>query len=59
MKKSTRWFLGGLAFGADDRLYALESMTQPGFPGPGQFGSGRVVQIDPDGTLVRIIQNGD
>jgi hypothetical protein len=39
----------GLAFGDADRLYVLESMTQEGFPGPSQLGSGQVVRIDPDG----------
>lgn len=44
----------GLAFDRRDRLYALESMTAPGFPGPGQFGTGKVVRIEPSGkqTLV-------
>jgi BON domain-containing protein len=40
----------GLAFDGRDRLYALESMTNPGFPSPAQVGSGRVVRIDPNGT---------
>jgi hypothetical protein len=40
----------GLAFDNRDRLYALESMTNPGGPGPGQLGSGKVVRIDPSGT---------
>ena len=39
----------GLAVGPRDRLYALESMTVPGFPGPAELGSGRIVQIDPNG----------
>jgi len=39
----------GVAFGTRDRMYVLESMTAPGFPGPSEFGTGRVVQIDPDG----------
>lgn len=39
----------GLTFGPHDRLYALESMTTPGFPGPGELGTGQVVQIDPSG----------
>jgi hypothetical protein len=39
----------GLVIGDRDRMYALESMTAPGFPGPPQVGTGRVVQIDPDG----------
>ena len=40
----------GLAFDNRSRLYVLESMTNPGFPGPGQFGSGTVVRIDPSGA---------
>ena len=40
----------GLAFDGSDRLYALESMTNPGFPDPGQLGSGKVVRIDPSGA---------
>ena len=39
----------GLVFDGRDRLYALESMTNPGFPDPSQLGSGRVVRIDPSG----------
>jgi len=39
----------GLVFDQRDRLYALESMTNPGFPSPAQIGSGRVVRIDPNG----------
>jgi sugar lactone lactonase YvrE len=31
-------------------MYVLESMTAAGFPGPADLGSGRVVEIDPDGT---------
>lgn len=40
----------GLAFGSHDQIYALESMTAPGFPGPGELGTGQVVRIDPSGT---------
>ncbi len=40
----------GLAFDERDRLYALESMTEPGFPGPSEFGAGKVVRIETDGT---------
>ena len=39
----------GLAFDNRDRMYVLESMTAPGFPGPGEFGTGRIVRIDPNG----------
>jgi hypothetical protein len=42
----------GLAFDGRDRLYVLESMTNPGFP-PAQSGSGRVVRIDPLGCADR------
>jgi len=57
----TRWADGlttvlGLAFDTRNRMYALESMTAPGFPGPSQFGSGRVVQIDPDGQQTVIAE---
>jgi len=40
----------GLAFGPQHQIYALESMTAPGFPGPGELGTGRVVRIDPSGA---------
>jgi hypothetical protein len=40
----------GLVPGPHHRLYALESMTAPGFPGPGEVGTGQVVRIDPSGT---------
>ena len=40
----------GLAVDSRDRLYVLESMTAPGFPGPGQVGTGKVVRIDPSGA---------
>jgi hypothetical protein len=36
----------GIAFDNRHRMYVLESMTNPGFPGPPQFGSGKVVRID-------------
>jgi hypothetical protein len=39
----------GLTFGPHHRLYVLESMTNPGFPGPSELGAGNVVQIDPSG----------
>ena len=40
----------GLVAGPRDRLYALESMTAPGFPGPGELGTGQGVRIDPSGA---------
>jgi len=40
----------GLAFGPRHQIYALESMTAPGFPGPGELGTGQVVRIGPSGT---------
>ena len=40
----------GLVPGPHHRLYALESMTAPGFPGPGELRTGKVVRIDPSGT---------
>jgi hypothetical protein len=50
VKKTGLTTVLGLAFDDRDRLYALESMTVAGFPGPAEFGAGRVVQIDPNGT---------
>ena len=44
----------GLAFDAQSRLYILESMTNPGFPGPGQFGSGTIVRLDHSGNVETI-----
>jgi hypothetical protein len=44
----------GLAFDGRDRLYVLESMTEPGFPSPAQFGSGKVMRIEPNGTQTPI-----
>ena len=40
----------GLVAGLRDRLYVLESMTAPGFPGPGELGTGQVVRVDPSGA---------
>jgi hypothetical protein len=40
----------GLAFGPRHQIYALESMTAPGFPGPGELGTGQVVRISPSGA---------
>jgi hypothetical protein len=39
----------GLAFDPRGRMYVLESMTAPGFPGPGELGTGQVVRVDPNG----------
>lgn len=49
------WRLGlttvlGLAFDNRSRMYVLESITVPGFPGPAAAGTGKVVRIDPDGS---------
>ncbi len=41
------------------RLYALESMTAPDFPGPSQVATGKVVRIDPDGTQTTIVDGLD
>jgi hypothetical protein len=40
----------GLAFDRQDRMYVLESMTAPGFPGPGELGTGTIVRIAPSGA---------
>ena len=41
----------GLASGRDGRVYVLESMTQPGFPGPQDVGAGMVVRVKKDGAV--------
>jgi hypothetical protein len=40
----------GLVFGTRDRLYALETMTVPGFPSLAELGSGQVVRPTPTGA---------
>ncbi len=44
----------GLAFDQEERLYVLESMTAPGFPGPSQFGTGTILRIDHSGKVETI-----
>lgn len=44
----------GIAADEERRLYVLESMTNPGFPGPGQIGSGRIVRLDDSGNVETI-----
>jgi hypothetical protein len=39
----------GLAFGRNDEMYVLESMTVAGFPGPSELGAGQILRIDPNG----------
>ena len=46
----------GLDIDDRDRMYVLESMTEPGFPSPAQFGSGKVVRIDPQGNQTVIAE---
>jgi sugar lactone lactonase YvrE len=41
----------GVAFDARGRMYALETDTVPGFPGPAAAGSGTVVRVEDDGHL--------
>src|SRR5262249_41429433 len=36
------------------KIYVLETMTMPGFPGPDQLGSGSVVQVKGDGSIVPV-----
>jgi hypothetical protein len=57
--KMTVWASGlttvvGLAFDSRGRLYALESMTNPGFAGPNQLGSGKVVRVNAMGPQTTI-----
>lgn len=44
----------GVAFDRRGRLYALETDTVAGFPGPSAAGSGKVVRVNGDGTLTTI-----
>jgi hypothetical protein len=44
----------GVAFDARGRLYALETDTVAGFPGPAAAGSGKVVRVNGDGTRTTI-----
>jgi hypothetical protein len=44
----------GVAFDRQGRLYALETITVAGFPGPQAVGSGQVVRVNADGTLSTI-----
>ena len=44
----------GVAFDHQGRLYALESMTAAGFPGPSQLGTGKIVRIDRSGDVETI-----
>ncbi len=44
----------GVAFDSRARMYALETDTVPGFPGPGAAGSGQVVRVNGDGTLTTV-----
>jgi hypothetical protein len=57
--KMTVWASGlttvlGLAFDSRGRLYVLESMTNPGFPGPNQSGSGKVLRLNAVGAPTTI-----
>jgi hypothetical protein len=45
----------GVAFDAQGRMYALETDTVAGFPGPAAAGSGTVVRVNEDGSLTTII----
>lgn len=44
----------GVAFDAKGNLYALETDTVAGFPGPDAAGSGKVVRVNDDGSLTTI-----
>jgi hypothetical protein len=43
------------AFDASGRLFALESMTAPGFPGPAQLDTGKVVRVGDDGSQTTVV----
>jgi sugar lactone lactonase YvrE len=42
-------------FDAKGHLYALETDTIAGFPGPAAAGSGQVVRVNSDGSLTSIV----
>ncbi len=44
----------GIAFDKEGQMYALETDTAAGFPGPAAAGSGTVVRVNRDGTLTTI-----
>jgi hypothetical protein len=44
----------GVAFDSQGRLYALETQTVAGFPGPSAIGTGQVVRVNHDGTKTLI-----
>ena len=44
----------GIAFDGQGRLYALETDTVAGFPGPAAAGSGKVVRVNSNGRLTTI-----
>jgi hypothetical protein len=44
----------GITFDRRGRLYVLESMTAPGFPGPGEAGTGTIVRVDHHGVVESI-----
>ena len=44
----------GVAFDAQGRMYALQTDTIAGFPGPDAAGSGMVVRVNDDGSLTTI-----
>jgi len=44
----------GVAFDRQGRLYALETDTVAGFPGPAAVGKGEIVRVNHDGTKTTI-----
>jgi len=44
----------GLAYDERGRLYVLESMTAPGFPGPNEIGTGTIVRLEHGGAVTTI-----
>jgi hypothetical protein len=47
----------GLVLDERDRMYVLESMTAPAFPGPGEFEKGKVVRIEPNDPRWHLISS--
>jgi hypothetical protein len=42
----------GLVYDSSGNLYVLESMTAPGFPGPAELGTGRILRVSLGRTVV-------
>ena len=48
----------GLVYDQVGNLYVLESMTAPGFPGPAQLGTGRILKVSPGFSRTVVVATG-